>query len=87
MEDCLIIIKNKMSKKNVNLLSKVPKHEILNSKNMHIVTRQGTKIGEGNQNIIKVINKQRYYPNLSKHKEIVKDACRIIEELAKEEDK
>lgn len=46
-----------MSKKNVNLLSRVPKHAILNSKNLHIVTRQGIQIDEGNQSTIKVINK------------------------------
>ena len=52
-----------MNKKNVNLLSRVLKHEILNSKNLQIVTRQGTKIGEDIWNVIKVINTNHDYPN------------------------
>ena len=83
LEDCPIIIRKIMSNKNVNLLSRVPKHEILNRKNLQIVTRQGTKSGEGNQNTIKVIIIKNDYPNLSEQKEIGKYVSKIIEQLSK----
>ena len=35
-------------KKNVNVLLCVQKHDIINTNNLHIVTRQGTKIGNDN---------------------------------------
>lgn len=34
-----------MNKKSVNTLSHVPKNEILNAKNLHIITCLGTRIG------------------------------------------
>ena len=44
LEDFPIILENIMSKNNVNHLSRVPKNEVLNTKNLQIITRQGTKI-------------------------------------------
>jgi hypothetical protein len=44
LEDCLIVLEKVMNKRNVNLLHTVPKQEILNSKNLHVVTRSG--VGE-----------------------------------------
>ena len=41
--------------KNFNVLSCVQKHDIINTKNLHLVTRQGTKIGNDNPRIIKMI--------------------------------
>ena len=46
MEDCPIILEKIMNKKNVNHLSRVHNNEVLNTKNLQIITRQGTKIGE-----------------------------------------
>ena len=44
------------NKKNVNVLSCVQKHDVLTTKNMHIVTRQGTKTGPDNPQISKIQN-------------------------------
>jgi hypothetical protein len=42
IEDCLIVLDNIMIKINVNLLYVVSKNEVLNSKNLHVITRSGT---------------------------------------------
>ena len=45
------------TKKNVNVLSCVQKNDVINTKNLHIVTRQGTKIGSDNPRISKIQEK------------------------------
>ena len=54
-------------KKNVNVLSCVQKHDIINTKNLHILTRQGTKIGNDNPWIRK-IKENNDYPDPVKQK-------------------
>ena len=46
-------------------MSCVQKHDVMNTKNLHIVTRQGTKIGNDNPHISK-IKENNDYPNLTK---------------------
>ena len=58
-------------KKNVNILSCVQKHDILTTKNMHIVTRQGTKTGPNNPQISKIKNTNGY-PDPLKEKKLIK---------------
>jgi len=41
LEDCLIVLDKIMTRKNVNLLHAVSKEEVLNSKNLNIITRFG----------------------------------------------
>ena len=65
MEDCPTMIDKINKKKIVNVLSCVQKHDIINTKNFHIVTRQGTKIGNDNPRIRKIKEKNDY-PNLAK---------------------
>ena len=60
-------------KKNVNVLSCVQKHDVINTKNLHIVTRQGTKIGNDNPRISKIKEKNDY-PNSTKQKQLYNDA-------------
>ena len=48
--------------KNVNVLSCIQKHDVINTKNLHIVTRQRTKIGSDNPRISKIKEKNDY-PN------------------------
>ena len=54
LEDCPTMLEKINKKKNVNVLSCVQKHDIINTKNLHIVTRQGTKIGSDNSRISKI---------------------------------
>ena len=56
-------------KKNVNVLSCVQKHDIIKAKNLHIVTRQGTKTRSDNPQISK-IKEKNVYPNPVKEKQI-----------------
>ena len=67
-------------KKNVNVLLCVQKHDIINTKNLHIVTRQETKIGNDNPWISKIKEKNDY-PNPVKQKQLYKDATNIFREF------
>ena len=76
---------NKINKKkNVNFLSCVKKHDVMNTKNLHIVTRQGTKIGNDNPRISKIKEKNDY-PNLTKWKQLYNDASNMFKEFARQE--
>ena len=57
-------------KKNVNVLSCVQKHDVMNTKNLHIVTRQGTKIGSDNPKISKIKENNVYLDPLKEKKHI-----------------
>ena len=65
-------------KKNVNVLSCVQKHDVMNTKNLHIVTRQGTKIGNDNPHISKIKIKKNGYPNPIKQKQLYNDASNMF---------
>ena len=72
-------------KKNLNVLSCVQKHDIINTNNLHIVTRQGTKIGNDNPRISK-IKEKNVYPDLVKEKQIYKDATNVFKEFDRQEE-
>ena len=72
-------------KKNFNVLSCVQKHDVINTKNLHIVTRQGTKIGSDIPCIIK-LKENNDYPNMSKQKQLYKYATNIFKEFAQQEE-
>ena len=61
------------------------KHDIINTNNLHIVTQQGTKIGNDNPQIIKIKEKNDY-PNPAKQKQLYKDATNIFKEFARQEE-
>ena len=73
--------------KNVNVLSCVQKHDIINTKNLHIVTREGTQIGSDNPRSdnprISKIKEKNDYPNLAKQKKLYKYATNIFKEFAR----
>ena len=46
LRDCPIILEKIMSKRNVNQLSRVHRNDVVNTKNIWIITRQGTNIGD-----------------------------------------
>ena len=73
------------NKKNVNVLSCVQKHVILTTKNLHIVTRQGTKIGPDNPQISKIKNTNGY-PDPLKEKQTYQEATHIFQDIAQQED-
>ena len=68
-------------KKNFNVLPCVQKHDIINTNNLHIVTQQGTKIGNDNPRIRK-IKENNDYPDSVKQKQLYKDATHVFREFA-----
>ena len=73
------------TKKNVNVLSCVQKNDVINTKNLHIVTRQGTKIGSDNPRINK-IKEKNVYPDPPKEKQTYKEATNVFKEFARQEE-
>ena len=53
------------------------KNDVINRKNLHIVTRQGTKIGSDNPRISK-IKEKNVYPNPLKEKQTYKEATNVF---------
>ena len=70
LEYCPTILDKINKKKNVNVLSCVKKCDITRMKNLHAVTRQGTKTSNDNPRISKIKNKDNY-PNPIKQQKIV----------------
>ena len=85
LEDCPTMLEKINKKKNANVLSCVQKHDIINTNNLHIVTQQGMKTGNGNPQISK-IKEKNVYPDLVKGKQIYKDATNIFREFARQEE-
>ena len=83
LEDFPTMLEKINTKKNVNVLSCVQKHDVINTKNLHIVTRQGTKTGADNPRISKTKEKN-VCPNPLKEKQIYREATNVFKELAKE---
>ena len=83
LEDYLIMLEKIINKKIVNTLSCVPKSNIVDTKNLQVITRQGTKNGlnRNEPKILKIIQ-QDDYPNIDKQKELYKDAKKVFQELS-----
>ena len=77
LEDCPTMLDKINKKKNFNVLSCVQKHDVINTNNLHIVTRQGTKIGSDNPHISK-IKENNNYLNPSKQKQLYKNTMIIF---------
>ena len=69
----LVCLKKINNKKNVNVLSSVIKSDIIKTKNLQIVTRQGTQIGFDKPQISKVKSKEDY-PNIIEQKWLYNNA-------------
>ena len=82
LEDCPTILDKINKKKNVNVLSYVQKSDIIHINNLHIVTRQGTKIESDNTRIRKIKDKNEY-PNPIKQKQLYHDASSMFQEFAR----
>ena len=73
------------TKKNVNVLFCVQNNDVITIKNLHIVTRQGTKIGLDNP-IISKIKDTNVYPDPMKEKQTYQEATHIFHDIAQQED-
>ena len=70
-------------RKNVNVLLYVQKHDVINTKNVNIVTWQGTKIGNDNPYISKIKEKNDY-PNPTKQKQLYNDTSDMFKEFSRQ---
>ena len=73
------------TKKNVNVLSCVQKHDVITTKNLHIVTQQGTKTGPDNPRISK-IKDTNVYPDPMKEKKTYQESIHTFQDIAQQED-
>ena len=74
-----------MKKRNINHLLRSHKN-FLNTKNLHIIIRQGTKIGENRLKNKSTIIQNHEYPNPRIERQIFNDASQVFKELATQED-
>ena len=72
------------TKKNVNVFSCVEKHDVLTTKNLHIVTQQGTKTGPDNPQISN-IKDTNVYPDPIKQKHTYQEATHIFHDITQQE--
>ena len=82
-EDFPTMLEKINTKKNVNVLSCVQKNNVINTKNLHIVTRQGTKTGPDNPRISKIKEKNVYLDPL-KEKQIYKEETNVFKEISQQ---
>ena len=75
LEDFPTMLEKINTKKNVNVLSCVQKNDVITTKNLHVVTRQGTKTD--NPRISK-IKEKNVYPNPLKEKQIYNEATNVF---------
>ena len=80
LEDCPTMLGKINEKKNVNVLPSVQMCDVIPTKNLQIVIRQGTKIGNDNPRISKTKNKDDY-PNPIIQNKLYNDASNIFQEL------
>lgn len=82
-EDCPNIIDKVLNKRTINLLQIAPKQEIMNSKNLHVVTRLGVRKYNNNQNrqVIQPIENSTKYPNMQEQNDTM---LKIVELFIKE---
>ena len=66
-------------------MSSIQRCDVVQTKNLEIITRQGTKNGMDNPKISKIKNKEDY-PNPAIQKQLYNDASNIFEELAAHEE-
>ena len=71
-------------RKKVNVLLCVQKHDVIHTNKLHIVTWQGTKIGNDNP-CIRKIKEKNDYTNPSKQKQLYKDASNMFQDLPRHE--
>ena len=61
------------------------KHDVITTKNLHIVTRQGTKTGTDNPKISK-IKDTNVYPDPMKEKQTYQEATHTFQYISRQED-
>ena len=81
LEDYPTMLEKINKNKNINVLLSVQKCDVIHTKNLQIVTRKGTKMGNENPRISKIKNNDDY-PNPTIQKKLYNDASIFFQELA-----
>ena len=71
LEDFPIMLEKIMNKRNINHLSRVHKNDVINIKNLQIITRKGTNIGEDKAKRNSTILQNHEYHNPRMKKESI----------------
>lgn len=74
------MIEKILNKKFVNLLQIVPKHDTLNSKNLHVLTRSGTGKDNNNQNhqVIRPIKNTMKYTDMQGQNDTMTKVVKLL---------
>ena len=75
-----------LNKKKLNILSSVPKKDVIKHKNLQIITRQGTKIDHDNTQVTNLRSKDCNYPQINQQKYVINNDSIIFEYITQEED-
>ena len=81
LEDCPIMLEKIMAKRNVIPLSRVHKNYLVNTRNLHIVTRQGTKISEDELKNNDTMLKNYVYSDPNMQNKTFNDATQVFKNL------
>ena len=85
LEDFSIILEKIMIKINFNHLLRVHKIDIINTKNLQIITRQCTKIRYDKGKINNTMLQNHAYPNLRMKRQIFNDSTKFSKYLTTQE--
>ena len=86
LKDCSITLEKIMRKRNVNHLSRVHKNDILNTRNIQIITRQGKNIGDDKAKRNNTMLQNHAYSNPRMQRQIFNDATQVFKDLAMQEE-
>jgi hypothetical protein len=68
-----------MNKRNVNLLHTVPKKEVLNSKNLHVVTRSGAGQDNYQESSARQMGYRNTYPDPEQEEKLMREVLEIFQ--------
>jgi hypothetical protein len=81
LEDYPIVLEKVMNKKNINILHTIPKHDILNSNNLHVVKH----LGYGEDIYVEPSSLQRgggnTYPDIKKEEKLMQEEMKIFRNI------
>lgn len=78
-----IMLEKLMNKRNINHLSKVHKNDMVNTKNLQIITRKGTNIGDDEIKINSTVLQNHEHLNTNMQKQTSNHTTQVFKELAK----
>ena len=87
LEDFPIMLAKIMNKKNVSHLSRVHRNDMVNTKNIQIITRQGTHIGDDKVKRNNTVLQNHEHPNTKLQNKTFNHSTQVFKYLASQEDR